>query len=128
MGHSFTTQTWPSRSIIWALISPTFSWTRSVQSFLPFIMASRASFTQSGQSESVVRGQPSVGFDFSQDLSSGLSDHFGVNDGFGLRLLKNCIVLKVTPAVLHSTQSHDFHSWFPSVFAINAPLLRRTRT
>src|SRR5271166_1202160 len=109
MAHSFTIHTWPSRSMICALISPTFSWTRSVQSFLPLMIASRASFTQSGHSESVVRGQPSVGFDFSQDLSSGLSDHFGVNDGFGLRLLKNCIVSNVTPAVLHSAQSNVFH-------------------
>src|SRR5690348_4235569 len=89
MGHSFTIQTWPSRSMICALISPTFSWTRSVQSFLPLMMASRASFTQPGQSESVVRGQPSVGLLFSQDFSTGLSDHFGVKDGFGLYLLKN---------------------------------------
>src|ERR1700684_2995949 len=118
MAHSFTIQTWPSRSIIWALISPTFSCTRSVQSFVPLMMASRASFTQSGHRESVVRGQPSVGFDFSQDLSSGLSDHFGVNDGFGLRLLKNCIVLNVMPAVLHSVQSNVFHSLVLTVFAI----------
>src|SRR5580692_8778032 len=108
MAHSFTIQTWPSRSIIWALISPTFSCTRSVQSFLPLMMASRASFTQSGQRESVVRGQPSVGFDFSHDLSSGLSDHFGVNDGFGLRLLKYWMLLYVTVAVLQSAQSNVF--------------------
>ena len=38
---------------------------------------------------SVVRGQPSVGLDFSQDFSSGFSDHFGVKEGFGLYLLKN---------------------------------------
>src|SRR5580704_3345395 len=100
MGHSFTIQTWPSRSIICALISPTFSWTRSVQSFLPFMMAPRASLTQSGQSESVVRGQPRVALDFSQDLSNGLSDHFGVKDGLGLYLLKNWMALYVTPAVL----------------------------
>src|SRR5271154_1322472 len=101
-GHSFTIQTWPSRSTICALISPTFSWTRSVQSFLPFMMASRASFTQSGQSESVVRGQPRVGLDFSQDFNSGLSDHFGVKEGFGFFLLKCWMVSNVTPAVLHS--------------------------
>jgi hypothetical protein len=75
--------------MICALISPTFSWTKSVQSFVPFRIRSRASRTQSGQRESVVRGQPSVGFDFSQDFSSGLSDHFGVKEGFGLCLLKN---------------------------------------
>src|ERR1700719_289317 len=88
MGHSFTIQTWPSRSMICALISPTFSWTRSVQSFLPLRIRSRASRTQSGQRESVVRGQPSVGLDFSHDFSSGFSDHFGVNEGLGLNLLK----------------------------------------
>src|SRR5579863_3079978 len=118
MAHSFTIQTWPSRSIICALISPTFSCTRSVQSFLPLMIASRASFTQSGQRESVVRGQPSVGFDFSQDLSSGLSDHFGVNDGFGFRLLKYWMVSNVTPAVLHSVQSKVFHSLVLMVLAI----------
>src|SRR5207248_10151577 len=57
--------------------------------FFPWMMASRASLTQSGQSESVWRGHPSVGLVFSQDLRSGLSDHFGVKDGFGLYLLKN---------------------------------------
>src|SRR3979490_2901645 len=97
MGHSLTIQTCPSRSMICALISPTFSCIRSRQSFLPSKIASRASLTQPGQSESVCRGQPSVGFDFSHDFSSGLSDHFGVNDGFGLYLLKKWIVSKATP-------------------------------
>ena len=53
----------------------------------------RISGTQRGHSESVSRGQPSGGLVFSQDLSSGLSDHFGVNDGFGLTelaLSKTC--------------------------------------
>src|SRR5215469_6023133 len=105
MGQSLIIQTWPSRSIICALISPTFSCMRSRQSFLPFMMASRASLTQSGQSESVWRGQPSVGLVFSQDLSSGLSDHFGVKEGLGLCLLKNWTVLKVTAAVLQTRVS-----------------------
>src|SRR5690242_3098712 len=118
MGHSFTIHTWPSRSIICALISPTFSWTRSVQSFFPLIMASRASFTQPGQSESVVRGHPSVGLLFSHDFSMGLSDHFGVKLGFGLYLLKNWIVLNATPALLHISQSADFHMRFRTVKAI----------
>ena len=52
-------------------------------------MRSRASLTHSGQSESVVRGQPSFGFDFCQDFSSGFSLHFGVKDGLGRYLLKN---------------------------------------
>ena len=89
MGHSLTIQTWPSRSMICALISPTFSYIRSRQSFFPLMIASRASLTQPGHSESVCRGQPSVGLDFSHDFSSGLSDHFGVKLGFGLCLLKN---------------------------------------
>src|SRR5579872_6871479 len=105
--------------MICALISPTFSCTRSVQSFFPLMIASRASFTQSGHSESVVLGQPSVGFDFSHDFSSGLSDHFGVKDGLGaLRLSKNRTVLKVTCAVLQRLQSNDFHSFVPTLLAI----------
>src|SRR5260370_38767281 len=105
MGQSLTIQIWPSRSMIWALISPTFSFIRSRQSFWRWMMDSWASFTQSGQSESVCRGQPSVGLVFSQDFSSGLSDHFGVKDGLGLRLLKNWIVSKVIPAALQTAQS-----------------------
>src|ERR1700690_1005257 len=60
MGHSFTITILPSR-ICW-----------------------RMSGMHLGQSESVSRGQPSFGFCFSQLLSSGLSDHLGVNDGLGL--------------------------------------------
>ena len=74
--------------MICALISPTFSLIRSRQSFLPAMIASRASFTQAGHSESVCRGKPSVGLVFSHDFSSGLSDHCGVTDGFGFFLLK----------------------------------------
>ncbi len=37
-----------------------------------------------GTSESVVRGQPSGGFSFSQLFSRGLSLHLGVNAGLGL--------------------------------------------
>src|ERR1700691_3950529 len=113
MGHSFTIQTWPSRSMICALISPTFSYIRSRQSFFPLMIASRASLTQPGQSESVCRGQPSVGLDFSHDFSSGLSDHFGVKFGLGLYLLKTWIVSKVTAAVLQTTQSNAFHARVP---------------
>src|SRR5262249_33308751 len=119
MGQSLTIQTCPSRSIICALISPTFSFMRSRQSFLPWIMASRASFTQSGHSESVWRGQPSVGFVFSHDFKSGLSDHFGVKDGFGLYLLKNWMVLKVALAVLQTAQSTVLRSCVPTRFGIN---------
>src|SRR5437899_812533 len=81
-------------------------------------MASRASFTQSGQSESVCRGQPSVGFVFSHDFKSGLSDHFGVNDGFGRCLLKNWIVLNVTSASLQTAASTVLKTCVRSVFGI----------
>jgi len=70
------------------------------------MIASRASFTHAGQSESVCRGKPSVGLVFSHDFSSGLSDHFGVTEGLGLRLLKNWMVLNVIPAALQTTQSN----------------------
>src|SRR5215469_7573066 len=126
MGQSLTIQTCPSRSIIWALISPTFSFIRSRQSFLPWIMASRASLTQSGHSESVCRGQPRVGLVFSHDFKSGLSDHFGVKDGFGLYLLKNCTVSKVTPAALQTAQSRVLSNCVPTRFGINLyPLFRK---
>src|ERR1700693_289244 len=105
--------------MICALISPTFSLIKSRQSFLPAMMASRASFTHAGQSESVCRGKPSVGLVFSQDLSSGLSDHCGVTDGFGLRLLKCWIVLKVIPSVLHRTHSIDLKICVATRFDIN---------
>src|SRR5215475_1775641 len=65
----------------------------------------RASMTHFGHSESVVRGKPSGGFDFCHDLSRGLSDHFGVNDSFGLYWLKNWIVLKRPPATVASAFS-----------------------
>src|SRR6266478_2400977 len=83
------------------------------------MMASRASFTQSGQSESVCRGQPRVGFVFSHDFRSGLSDHCGVKDGFGLRLLKNWIALKVTPAALQTAASTARITCVPTRFGIN---------
>src|ERR1035437_8827909 len=37
-----------------------------------------------GHRESVTRGQPRGGLVFSEDFSSGFSDHFGVGDGFCL--------------------------------------------
>src|SRR5467141_2008283 len=119
MGQSFTIQISPLRSIISALISPTFSLMRSRQSFLPSKIAWRASLTQSGQRESVFRGQPSVGLVFSQDFSSGLSDHFGVNEGLGFFLLKYWMVSKVIPAVLQTTQSNVLAICVPTVFGIN---------
>src|SRR6267154_2211494 len=83
MGQSLTIRIWPSRSTIVALISPAFSLSRISCGNLPSTICCRISGTHLGQSESVERGQPSGGFDFSHDLSSGLSDHFGVGDAFG---------------------------------------------
>ena len=83
----------PSRSRIVALISPTFSVRRIDTSCLPSTIACRASRTHIGHSESVSRGQPSGGLVFCHDLFSGLSDHFGVNDGLRLiefSVLKTC--------------------------------------
>src|SRR3954451_21424345 len=88
MGQSFTIRILPSRSRIVALISPTFSFSRTLTSFFPSRISWRASRVHVGQSESVSRGQPSGGFVFSYDFRSGLSDHFGVNDGFCLILFK----------------------------------------
>src|SRR5438874_9343773 len=88
MGQSLTIRILPSRSRIVALISPTFSLSRTLTSFLPSRIAWRASRVHVGHRESVSRGQPSGGFVFSYDLRSGLSDHFGVNDGFCLILFK----------------------------------------
>jgi hypothetical protein len=70
-----------------ALISPTFSFSRMLTSFLPSRMSWRASRVQTGQSESVSRGQPSCGLVFCHDFCSGLSDQRGVNEGFCLILL-----------------------------------------
>src|ERR671917_182675 len=76
MGQSLTIQIWPSRSMICALISPTFSWTRIDGSMVGALrILLRASMTHFGHRESVVRGKPSGGFDFCQDFRSGLSDH-----------------------------------------------------
>src|SRR6185437_40690 len=82
MGQSFTIRILPSRSRMVALISPTFSLSSTLTSFLPSRISWRASRVQTGQSESVSRGHPSGGFVFWYDFRSGLSDHFGVNDGF----------------------------------------------
>src|SRR5450755_2618604 len=92
---------------------------RSRQSFLPAMMDSRASFTQAGQRESVWRGKPRVGLVFSHDFNSGLSDHCGVTDGLGLRLLKCWIVLNVTAALLQIAQSIDLLICSPTEFGIN---------
>src|SRR5271157_611285 len=83
LAQSLTIQILPSRSTIWALISPTFSFIRTSTGKWPSRICWRISGTHFGHSESVERGQPSGGFDFSHDLSSGLSDHFGVGDALG---------------------------------------------
>jgi hypothetical protein len=85
-----------------ALISPTFSFSRTLTSCLPSRIDWRASRVHVGQSESVTRGQPSGGLVFWYDFSSGLSDHFGVNDGRCLILFK---LLKITQAPLAASAS-----------------------
>src|SRR5256885_14525409 len=95
MGQSFTIRILPSRSRIVALISPTFSFSSTLTSFLPSRIACRASRVQVGHSESVSRGHPSGGFVFSYDFSSGLSHHLGVKDGRWLILFR---VLNTTHA------------------------------
>ena len=84
IGQSFTIRILPSRSMMVALISPTFSFSRMLTSCLPSRIDCRASRTHVGHSESVSRGHPRGGFTFSHDLRSGLSDQFGVNPGLGL--------------------------------------------
>src|SRR5262245_10872638 len=91
-----------------ALTSPTFSWSNRCQSTSPFVIASLASRTHSGQSESVWRGQPREGLVFCQDFSSGFWVHFGVNVGAGLNRLKYWIVSKATPAPKQSAASTYF--------------------
>src|ERR1700704_1245582 len=102
MGQSFTIRILPSRSRIVALISPTFSLRRTLTSFFPSRMSCRASRVHVGHSESVSRGQPSGGFVFSYDLSSGLSDHLGMKDGRWLILFR---LLNTTHAPLAAMES-----------------------
>src|SRR5580704_17538919 len=95
----------PSRETIWALISPTFSLRRISTGSSPLTILVRISGTHLGQRESVVRGQPSGGFCFSHDFRSGFSDHFGVNDGFGLmelRVLNTCHAAPATTVTAFS--------------------------
>src|SRR3954464_15157030 len=102
MGQSLTIRILPSRSRIVALISPTFSTSRSLTSFLPSRIAWRASRVHVGQSESVSRGQPSGGLVFSYDFRSGRWDHFGVSEGFWRILFRP---LKTTQAPLAAIDS-----------------------
>src|SRR3954469_7228685 len=88
LGQSLTIRILPSRSIICALISPTFSFIKTSCGKCPSRICCRISGTHLGQRESVVRGQPSGGLVFSYDLSSGFSDHLGVGEGLGLTLFR----------------------------------------
>src|SRR5215472_14304429 len=106
MGQSFTIMILPSRSTICALISPTFSLRRISTGTSPSTILLRISGTHFGQRESVVRGQPRTGFCFSHDFRSGLSDHFGVNEGFGLielNVLKTCQAAPAATVAAFST-------------------------
>src|SRR5580692_9370778 len=94
-GQSFTIKILPSFSTMVALISPTFSFISTSCGSLPSRICWRISGTHFGQSESVERGQPSGGFDFSYDLSRGLSDHFGVGEGLGLMRLTRSKIIHV---------------------------------
>src|SRR6266700_7961746 len=87
MGQSFTIKILPSRSTMVALISPTFSLSRISCGNLPSTICCRISGTHFGQSESVLRGQPSGGLVFSHDFRIGLSDHLGVKAAAGLMRL-----------------------------------------
>src|ERR1017187_1824458 len=53
---------------------------------------------QRGQRESVLRGQPSGGLVFSQDLSRGLSDQFGMKPGLRPRALNLSKTTQAAPA------------------------------
>src|SRR5579862_1640754 len=105
LGQSFTIKIFPSLSTMVALISPTFSFMRTSCGRCPSRICWRISGTHLGQSESVERGQPRGGLDFSYDLSRGLSDHFGVGDGLGLMLLKRSKTIHVALAAATAAAS-----------------------
>src|SRR5213592_4580478 len=105
-GQSLTMRILPSsRSMICALISPTFSLSRTSWGSLPSRICWRISGTHFGQRESVVRGQPSGGLVFSYDLSSGLSDHLGFGEEFGLTRLMRSNTTHVALAAATATFS-----------------------
>ena len=105
MGQSFTIKILPSRSTICALISPTFSFISTSCGRCPSRICWRISGTHLGQRESVLRGQPSGGLVFSYDLSSGLSDHLGFGEGFGLTRLMRSNTTHVALAAATATFS-----------------------
>src|SRR5450755_1348858 len=75
--HVFSITTFPSRSTMWALISPTCSLTSDSTDCSPDRIRARVSRTQVGQSESVVLGHPNCGFVRSWLLGSGPGAHLG---------------------------------------------------
>ena len=81
MGQSFSIRISPSFSTTRALISPGLPSIRVSSGILPSMIPSRVSLTQRGQSESVVRGQPSWGKVRSRDLSSGAGAQSGLAPG-----------------------------------------------
>src|SRR6185369_333523 len=87
LGQVFNIRIWPSRSKISALIAPGLPSTNSRRSSAPERTASRTSFTQRGQSESVVRGQPSCGAVRSFFRKSGAGAHLGCRRPPGKRSL-----------------------------------------
>src|SRR5580698_6823280 len=108
MGQSFTIRILPSRLIIWALISPIFSVRSTSTGSSPSRIFLRISGTHLGQSESVVRGQPSGGFCFSQDFRRGFSDHLGVKEAFGLMEFSVLNTFHATPAATVTAFSATF--------------------
>ena len=77
IGQVFSIRTLPSRSMMWASISATCSLTSDSIDCSPERIRARASRTQVGQSESVVRGHPNCGFERCRCFSSGAGAHFG---------------------------------------------------
>src|SRR3954466_8741336 len=79
IGHVFSTITWPFRSTICALISPTCSLTSVSIDCSPDRIRRRASLTHVGHSESVDLGHPSGGLLRSWLFMSGAGAHLGWN-------------------------------------------------
>jgi len=84
-GHVLTIQISFPRWTMSAGISPGRPSISSRSSRVPFRMASRTSFVQAGQRESVLRGNPRGGFDRSKLFGSGSGDHAGWKERAGIR-------------------------------------------
>src|SRR6266481_2726668 len=119
MGQSFTIMILPSFSTMVALISPAFSLSRISWGSLPSTICWRISGTQRGQSESVLRGQPSGGLVFSQDFSRGFSDHLGVKEGLGLMRLTRSKIAHAPRAAAVRTFSAYFTGLCIILFAFS---------